>query len=395
MKDVAEFLNLEFDEHMVDPYREDRKSRMTDPIHPLARMLGDVKFHQHKGVDATTADHAKVPSHLPLGGLTRRLARELGYDMDEEDRRAAAWRAAPQLPASPAVHDHRMTLVPIQPAGSLRPFFCIHPAGGTVFCYKELSNLLGPEQPFYGLQSRGLNGEQAPATRIEDMAADYIEALRTVQPEGPYHLGGWSIGGVVAFEMARQLARHDQRVDRIALFDSDFPEKDPPSLDPAKFMIEFALHAGLNLATEQLVRMTPDEQLTLVLDEARKANLFPADLNVADFRRVFQNYSEVFQANIRATRAYVPAPSSQRVVQFRAASKSATTDYEPRWLWEQLVPKVDLYQVPGDHYTILREPNVQTLARQLAVYLRQTNGLNGDAPHPGADAVRGFAKEVP
>src|SRR5262249_11509186 len=108
---------------------------------------------------------------------------------------------------------------------------------------------------------------------------------------------------------------------------------------------------------------------------------FPAELRVADFRRIFQNYSEVFQANIRATRAYVPAPSSQRVVQFRAAQKSASVAYEPRWLWEQLVPKVDWYQVPGNHYTILREPNVQTLAGKLAGYLRRNGGLNGDAPH--------------
>src|SRR5262249_20922863 len=147
----------------------------------------------------------------------------------------------------------------------LRPFFCIHPAGGTVFCYKELSNLLGPEQPFYGLQARGLNGEQAPATRVEDMAADYIDALRTVQPAGPYALGGWSIGGVVAFEMARQLEAQGQRVDRLALLDSDFPEKDPPALDPATFLIEFALHAGLEVGLDPLVRMTPEDQLTFVL----------------------------------------------------------------------------------------------------------------------------------
>jgi amino acid adenylation domain-containing protein len=395
MREVAEFLDLEFDDQMVDPYHEGHKSRMTDAIHPLARMLGDVKFHRHMGVDATTADHAKAVLKLPLGGRTRRLARELGYEMDEEDRRAADWRAPPQLSTPPGVDDYRTSLVPIQPAGSIRPFFCVHPAGGTVFCYKELSNLLGQEQPFYGLQSRGLNGEQAPAMRIEDMAADYIEALRTVQPAGPYYLGGWSIGGVVVFEMARQLQGQRQHVDLIALFDSDFPEKDPPALDPAEFMIEFALHAGLDVNVDRLVQMTPEEQLTFVLDEARKAKLFPADMRPADFRQVFRNHSEVFQANIRATRAYVPVASSHRVVQFRAALRSASVDYEPRWLWEELVPKVDLHHVPGDHYTILREPNVQTLARKLAVYLRQSQVMNGDVLRPAADAGCGLAKELP
>ncbi|MCZ0900911.1 thioesterase domain-containing protein, partial [Microcoleus sp. HI-ES] len=96
-------------------------------------------------------------------------------------------------------------LVAIKPRGKNPPFFCVHPIFGVVFPYVELAFGLGENQPFYGLQPKGIDGESSPLTSIEDMAADYIAALRTVQPKGPYFLGGWSFGGLVAFEMAQQL----------------------------------------------------------------------------------------------------------------------------------------------------------------------------------------------
>jgi thioesterase domain-containing protein len=89
--------------------------------------------------------------------------------------------------------------------------------------YYELAYLWGFDQPFYGLQPLGLDGEQSPFTRIEEMAAHYIEALRQVQPSGPYFLGGWSFGGLVAFEMAQQLLRAGHQVALLAIFDTLAP----------------------------------------------------------------------------------------------------------------------------------------------------------------------------
>ena len=99
-------------------------------------------------------------------------------------------------------HSH---VVPIKGQGELPPLFCVHPVGGKVLCYAELARHLGKNQPFYGLQSLGLSGEKEPLTKIEEMATIYIEALQEIQPCGPYYLGGWSMGGVVAWEMAQQL----------------------------------------------------------------------------------------------------------------------------------------------------------------------------------------------
>jgi hypothetical protein len=96
-------------------------------------------------------------------------------------------------------------LVPLQPEGARPPCFLVHPPGGIVVCYQPLAHRLGRAQPFYGIRSRGLHGEQDLPARLEDMAAEYVAAVRGVQATGPYHLGGWSLGGVVALEMAQQL----------------------------------------------------------------------------------------------------------------------------------------------------------------------------------------------
>jgi acyl transferase domain-containing protein/thioesterase domain-containing protein len=111
-------------------------------------------------------------------------------------------------------------LVPIKPEGSRPPFFCIHGAGGNVLLYRGLARHLHPDQPFYGIQCVGMDGEESYLTRIEDMAARYIDEIGKHQPKGPYYLGGYCMGGQVAFEMARQLEQKGRKVAFLALFDS-------------------------------------------------------------------------------------------------------------------------------------------------------------------------------
>ena len=97
------------------------------------------------------------------------------------------------------------SLVPIQPSGSQPPFFCVHGVGGNVIGLRELGQCMGPDYPFYGLQSQGLDGTRPCHKTIEEMALHYIHEIRSVQPNGPYFLGGFSFGGLVAYEMAQQL----------------------------------------------------------------------------------------------------------------------------------------------------------------------------------------------
>jgi hypothetical protein len=140
------------------------------------------------------------------------------------------------------------SLVEIQSGTSPAPFFCIHPSGGQVLSYVPLSRYLGMDQTFYGLQARGLDRTQEPATSIEEMAAYYIEVMRGEQPEGPFVLGGWSMGGVVAYEMGRQLHAQGHEVSLLALLDAHLPGsgKQLEEMDDLRLLETFALDMGIS-----------------------------------------------------------------------------------------------------------------------------------------------------
>src|SRR6185312_7785117 len=97
------------------------------------------------------------------------------------------------------------SLVPIQPQGSKPPLFLVHGAGGNVLLYRNLAKHFARDYPLYGLQSRGLDSVSRPLTTIEEMADAYLAEVRAVQKTGPYHLGGYCLGGTIAYEMARIL----------------------------------------------------------------------------------------------------------------------------------------------------------------------------------------------
>ena len=122
--------------------------------------------------------------------------------------------------SQPGSANDSSSLIAIQPHGSKLPFFCIHEFFGDVLCYMNLARHLGQDQPFYALQARGLDDGEEPFADIVAMAKYYIDTIRTVQPQGPYALGGLCFGGIVAFEMAQQLRAKGEPVALVALLDS-------------------------------------------------------------------------------------------------------------------------------------------------------------------------------
>ena len=128
--------------------------------------------------------------------------------------------------AEQATPGTQSALVAIQPGGSKPPLFLVHPAGGHVFPYIHLAQFSAPINPAMGCRPKAWKTDKTPHTRIEDMAAYYIQAMQTVQPTGPYLLGGWSMGGVVAFEMAQQLHAQGQPVALLAMLDGRIPTPD-------------------------------------------------------------------------------------------------------------------------------------------------------------------------
>ena len=275
------------------------------------------------------------------------------------------------------------SLVAIQPAGSKPPLFCIGGAGGDVFYFRDLSNHLSLEQPVYGLQAQGLDGKQAPHTRIEDMAAHYIKELRTFQSNGPYFLAGHSVGGIVAFEMAQQLQMQGQKVGLLALFDAEiFKSLDyvPSFWDKASFHLSNLIELEPNKKLSYVSRMLNASFKSGVQNMSKKiASLVGVqsqhslnqDLGGPEF--LPQNVRRIFKLNEQAARDYLPQVYPGQVTFFRATNNpmSATS----RLRWGQLAAGgLEVHKVPGDHSftdSLLSEPHVRVLAEKLQPCLDQ------------------------
>jgi amino acid adenylation domain-containing protein len=385
MEAVSRFLGVEFHPDMLDPYK-DKRARMTDPHHPMARMLGDVKFHEHRGVEAHAAERKKgrCPDEV-LSTPTRQLAHSLGYVLappapagacslshGHSDAGGPVLSSTVVLPRSGQTSrsEGRRSVVSVQSGGQKPAFFCVHPAGGTVFCYRDLARHLGADQPVYGLEAPHRRGRSSPR-RIEEMAAHYLEEMRSVQPAGPYLLGGWSMGGVIAFEMARQLHALGEKVALLAMFDSDIPRlmANAPKVDPLRFLSEFAHQCGLELTRETAERLPPEEQLPHLLEMTKAANVVAPDLGLAPFRRLYLQRFRVFRANVRALRRYVPDVLAERVLLLQAEDRSETAPPGPKWDWRELAPNLEVHVVAGNHFSMIREPHVRGLAGRLREHL--------------------------
>jgi amino acid adenylation domain-containing protein len=269
-------------------------------------------------------------------------------------------------------------LVPIQDNGDRPPLFFVHPAGGGVLCYLDLARCLDAEQPFYGIEARGLTAGEAPHERIEDMAADYIEAVLAARPDGPYRLGGWSLGGVVAFEMARQLEAQGRQVELVALLDAWPAAPDASAAERSEPLEAFARSIGV--PTERLstpgraFRELPvNEQLSVLLEHARATDLVPSDADPEELRRRLQ----LFAAHLGAMREYTPGPYTGEVTLFRAVEEANGDVVEPGGAWTNLAGGgVTVHSVPGTHHTVLRDAGVRIIARELTARLARIPAIS-------------------
>ncbi|HYG65719.1 MAG TPA: amino acid adenylation domain-containing protein, partial [Thermoanaerobaculia bacterium] len=315
--------------------------------------------------------------------LLDRVARQTGVDLAVSSifQAPTIERLADLLRRQIDAPHTRPALVPIRPDGSLSPFFCVHAAGGNVFAYVELARRLGPDRPFYGLQTP----EPLPGGgSVEELAACYVDAVRAAQPAGPYHLGGWSMGGVVAFEMARQLEAAGDEVRLLALIDSPWPDTGRDDAGPesgadgAELLAAFVRDltgADLPVPLEELGRLSHEERMARALAFAHRAGALPAaGTGGAAIDRLFA----VFAHNIRARRAYRPGPYGGHVDLFLAEDSTA---FEEERRWGGVAGGgVEVHSLPGDHYSILKAPAVGTLARRLLTCLETAEaGAAGSA----------------
>lgn len=300
---------------------------------------------------------------LPLATLFRAPTIEEIAGVIREDNQAKSWS----------------TIVDIQPKGSKPPFFWIHTLGGDggggFFYYRKLAELLGLDQPSFGIRS-----PQEPFTRIEEMAKFYIKEIRKFQPEGPYYLGGFCFGGNVAFEMAQQLTAVGEKVGLLVMLESSPPNvnhKQNWSATAAKYSLENIVEN-----VKDFVHVSPDQKLALLKNKSRKLTekfkkkiaptqeSAPVALNqILDLSTYPEGYVTYAETHWEALTHYHPKPYGGEITLFRA-KKQGLSNFNHTLSWDALAgDRVNVTVIPGTHESMLQEPSVQIVAAKLRALL--------------------------
>ena len=302
--------------------------------------------------------------NLPLTSLFQKANIEFLASLINEQRGIIGWSS----------------LVKIQPRGSRKPLFCVHGLTGDVVWFSRLAPYLGPDQPLWGLESQGLDGVKTPLNSIEDMAALYIREIESIQPEGSYYICGYSFGGSVVFEMARQLELAGKKVGAVVILDHANPKSGyyQYKLGPSFFK---ALFLNLSYRIADIRRLRPDQFLARVkrfwkvlvkeLSSNRKTAPDAGDL-IDDATKLPIPTQNVIRTNYEAIQKYEPGYFNGIVTLFRARGGRLFVSHEPTMGWGKFANKVEIRMIPGSHLGLFQEPTIRLLAKELQIYLDET-----------------------
>ncbi len=269
-------------------------------------------------------------------------------------------------------------LLPLRAAGARTPLFCIHPAGGISWSYTGLLAHLDAHRPVYGIQARGLTGAHPPVRDLDEMVDHYLRAIREVQPEGPWHLLGWSFGGLVAHSLAARIQRDGGRIGMLAILDA-YPVL-PPELDheddEAAFLADM-LHF-INLPADEAVTGRPLDRAG-VLALARREGSALASLDARTIERVI----DVFATNYALLRRYTPQTVTGDLHVFSAvrgrSAGLAAADWRPFTRGE-----IHEYEVDCEHQDMGRAEPMSRIGPAIAACLAAGDPGN----HPPRSAAR-------
>jgi aspartate racemase len=247
------------------------------------------------------------------------------------------------------------SLIPLQPHGDRTPFFFVHGLGGTVLRFHELARQMAPDQPFYGMQAPGLDGKEPRLERVEDLALKYMEQLEAIQSEGPYLLGGYSFGGLVALEMARRLIAQNQKVGLLVMVDT-YPAG--ASQSTGALMGRF-----FGLSSQQKVAYLKKRLKRYRKGITRRIDMLRMPLALKNVR----------EACALAEQRYVATPYPGKIVLLRASEKALRGLDDPQGGWGQYAAAgVEIREIDADHGNILEQPYVRHLAAELRICLDRT-----------------------
>ena len=260
------------------------------------------------------------------------------------------------------------SVITLRPGTQVQPVWMFHPIGGNVFCYLELNRHLNAARPVIAFQSPGLEQTGEADVTVEDMAARYLRDLRATQAHGPYLLGGWCFGGVIAYESARQLRAAGEQVRGIFLIDSraPVPANVPSDADDATLLSWFArdlaapFNKTLTISPETLRQLEPDQMFTYVLNRAKEIAVLPVDADAEQLQRYF----EVYIGNGIALQTYFP--DGEEIPALLIKAQDEKEDFGPDLGWSELI-STSLTQIDlrGDHNSIMYAPQAKAVAAEI------------------------------
>lgn len=261
--------------------------------------------------------------------------------------------------------------------GAKSPFFLVAGMFGNVLNLRHLAQLLGADRPFYGLQAKGLYGDESPHSSIKEAARDYIAEMKQVQPEGPYYVGGFSGGGITAYEIAHQLHAMGDEVAQVVLLDTPLPRRRPlERKDRLLIQWQEVQRKGMSypfIWVRNRIRWEIEKRRAI--EETSTAHNF--------------HNAEIEQAFLQAVANYEVVPWSGRIALFRppligkwTVSGGKLVSHERSYLfddndWGQYTPQIEVFEVPGDHDSMVLEPNVRVLASYLRNVITKTEASVG------------------
>ncbi|SEG80937.1 amino acid adenylation domain-containing protein [Thermomonospora echinospora] len=250
-------------------------------------------------------------------------------------------------------------LLPIRATGSRPPLFFVHPAGGLAWPYFQFQRHLGPEQPIYGLQARAFTSGELPES-VNAMAADYLERIREVQPHGPYHLAGWSLGGLVAYEIACRLQAAGEDVGLLVLIDSYHGQ----DLDAAKREVLPELLEAAGIDAGMNADGAPDlDHIMRVIKE--RGDAF-ATLDEDGLTNLYRNYEN----GLRCAEEYRPGRFRGDVVFFTATRGRPAGAPTARGNWQPVTEgQIEDYPVDAEHHLLMEPAPVAEIGAVLAARL--------------------------
>lgn len=375
----------------VEPVRNDDEILPPSPVEEL--LIGVWKSTLNVSTVSTRDNFFELGGNSLLAiELLEKIRLDLGVQVSLADLfQAPTVESLAKLSVSASAPTTRGALVPIQPAGPRPPFFCAAPVLGTVFPYYELAHAMRSDRPFYGLQPVVGLDDRRSAWTIECIAARYVEAIRQVQPTGPYYLGGWSFGGLVAFEMAQQLQSTGDSVATLVILDTPAPG------------LQHYLHAHQSLNVfaqtvlggvweylrdyEYLVAESKAPRVRRVLgigksflERAAIARVVPAESRLLMYHLpTIREMVQLFIKGLTATLRYRPSIYSGSVTLLRTNAHGAEGDYTALLGWDTVSSQaVQVRQIPGTHLTLLRQPHLQPVAQVLQAVIDEAHQAQED-----------------